>query len=203
MDIFGASGHCKVILDAAQLCKIKIERIWDDNEALNEFAGYQISGNFSKLSLTSIRELIFAIGNNRIRHRLATKLKVKFGIVVHPSAVISKGIQIGRGSVIMAGVVVNADAKIGMHTILNTSCSVDHDCVIEDFVHLSPKVALAGSVFVGEGTHVGIGAVVIQGIKIGKWATIGAGAVVIRDVPDYAVVVGNPGRIIKYNTTQE
>jgi len=58
---------------------------------------------------------------------------------------------------------------------------------------------LAGNVEVGEGTHVGIGASVIQGVKIGKWATIGAGAVVIKDVPDFAVVVGSPARIIKYN----
>ena len=35
-------------------------------------------------------------------------------------------------------------------------------------------------------------------IKIGKWVTVGAGAVIIKDIPDYAVVVGNPGRIIKY-----
>jgi acetyltransferase EpsM len=38
---------------------------------------------------------------------------------------------------------------------------------------------------------------VIQGITIGKWATIGAGAVILSDVPDYATVVSNPGRIIK------
>ena len=56
---------------------------------------------------------------------------------------------------------------------------------------------------VGEGTHVGIGACVIQGIKIGKWATIGAGAVIIKDVPDGAVVVGNPAKIIKMNNLQE
>jgi len=58
------------------------------------------------------------------------------------------------------------------------------------------------TVFIGEGTHVGIGASIIQGIKIGKWATIGAGAVVIRDVPDYAVVVGSPARIIKYKKNE-
>jgi acetyltransferase-like isoleucine patch superfamily enzyme len=50
---------------------------------------------------------------------------------------------------------------------------------------------------------VGIGAVVIPKISIGKWVTIGAGAVIIRDVPDFAVVVGNPGKIIKYNSENE
>jgi acetyltransferase EpsM len=71
--------------------------------------------------------------------------------------------------------------------------------VVADFVHISPNAALAGNVKVGEGTQVGIGACVMQNITIGKWATIGAGAVIIRDVPDYAVVVGNPGRIVRMN----
>jgi acetyltransferase EpsM len=51
---------------------------------------------------------------------------------------------------------------------------------------------------VGEGTQVGTGASIIPGVKIGKWASIGAGAVIVEDVPDFAVVVGNPGKIIKY-----
>ena len=50
----------------------------------------------------------------------------------------------------------------------------------------------------GEGTLIGAGATVTPGINIGSWALVGAGAVIIEDVPDYAVVVGNPGRIIKY-----
>ena len=56
-----------------------------------------------------------------------------------------------------------------------------------------------GNVEIGEGTHIGSGAIVIPNVVIGKWAVIGAGAVIIKDVPDYAVVVGNPGKIIKYN----
>ena len=48
-----------------------------------------------------------------------------------------------------------------------------------------------------KGVGWGAGAVVIQGVKIGKWAVIGAGAVIIEDVPDYAVVVGNPGNVIR------
>jgi acetyltransferase EpsM len=71
--------------------------------------------------------------------------------------------------------------------------------MLADYVRISPNSALAVSVSVGEGTHIGIGACVIQGIKIGKWTIIGAGAVIINDIPDNAVVVGNPGKIIKYN----
>ena len=52
---------------------------------------------------------------------------------------------------------------------------------------------------VGTGSHIGAGAVVIPEIKIGKWCIIGAGTVVIKDVPDYAVVVGNPGKVIRIN----
>ena len=71
--------------------------------------------------------------------------------------------------------------------------------MVEDFAHIAPKVALCGGVKVGEGALLGVGVVVIPGIKIGKWSIIGAGSVVTKDVPDYAVVVGNPARILKYN----
>jgi acetyltransferase EpsM len=47
---------------------------------------------------------------------------------------------------------------------------------------------------------IGAGATVTPGIKIGKWALVGAGAVIIENIPDHAVVVGNPGRIIRYTT---
>ncbi len=70
---------------------------------------------------------------------------------------------------------------------------------LEDFVHISPNVAIAGGVKIGEGTHIGIGACIIPGITIGKWVTVGAGAIIIKDVPDFAVVVGNPAKIIKYS----
>ncbi|MNK68268.1 putative acetyltransferase EpsM [compost metagenome] len=74
--------------------------------------------------------------------------------------------------------------------------------MISDYTHVSPRVALAGNVTVGEGAQVGIGACVKQNVKIGKWAIVGAGAVVIKDVADYAVVAGNPAKIIKHNKSE-
>ena len=46
------------------------------------------------------------------------------------------------------------------------------------------------------GASIGARAVVLAGTKIGSWALVGAGSVVIRDVPDYALVVGNPAKQI-------
>jgi acetyltransferase EpsM len=102
----------------------------------------------------------------------------------------------------MAGAILNPNVKVGKHCIVNSGAVIEHDCILDNFVHLSPNAALAGNVSIGEGAHIGIGSSIIQGVKIGKWATIGAGTVVLNDVPDYAVIVGNPGKIIKYNSIE-
>jgi sugar O-acyltransferase (sialic acid O-acetyltransferase NeuD family) len=197
--LYGASGHCKVIIDILQCNNVCIENIFDDNQNKEKILEYPILHS-SKVDVNSINKVIFSIGNNLTRRNLSKKWKLKYAKAIHPSAVISKFSNIDVGTVVMARAVINPDVTIGKHCIINSGAIIEHDCLIQDFVHISPNVSLAGGVEVGEGTHIGIGAIVIQGLKIGKWATIGAGAVIINDIPDYAVVVGNPGKIIKYNT---
>ena len=52
---------------------------------------------------------------------------------------------------------------------------------------------------IGDNVSLGAHVLILGGIRIGNNVTVGAGAVVVKDVPDNAVVVGNPARIIKYN----
>jgi sugar O-acyltransferase (sialic acid O-acetyltransferase NeuD family) len=195
--VFGASGHGKVIVELLEINAMTDITIWDDAD-LPDVWDYPVEKP-SLQKLGSDTGMVIAIGNNSTRKAVAAKYqdKVDFVSPVHPTAAISRRVIIGKGTVVMAGVVINTDTRIGEHCIINTSASIDHDCQLDDFVHISPNATLCGDVTVGEGTHIGAGSVIIQGIRIGKWSTIGAGAVVIRDIPDYATVVGNPGRIIK------
>lgn len=197
MILYGAGGHGKVVRDICLSNNKQVLMYFDDNSDLYEFEGIKVSKYSSELLPSE--ELIISIGDNKIRKQVTTFIKHSFGIAIHHSALLGSGVFIDFGTVVMQGAIIQAYARIGKHVIVNTGASVDHDCKIDDFVHISPRATLCGNVIVGEGTKVGAASVVIPGVKIGKWCTIGAGAVIIRDVPDYAVVVGNPGKVIKFN----
>lgn len=203
MYLYGASGHCKVIIDTiSSTQELTIEGIVDDNPVYDELYGIPVF-NTKEFETFSDKSIIVSVGDNSTRQKIVANLAADYLIAVHAKAIVSAHATIGEGTVIMPAAIINSDAFIGQHCIINTAAVIEHDCKIDNFGHVSPNAALAGDVTVGEGTHIGIGAIVIQGIKIGKWATIGAGAVIISDIPDYAVVVGNPGKIIKYNIEHE
>jgi len=198
--LYGASGHAKVIAEILEENNIEIGGVFDDNTSIKNLLDYKCYG---KVDLEKLKnnKLIISIGINSIRKKIATSLpQIDFDIAIDKSANISKRATIGNGTIVMKGVSINSTTKIGEHCIINTNASIDHDCKLESFVHVSPNSALAGNVTVGEGTHIGTGVNIIPNLTIGKWCVIGAGAVIINDIPDYSVVVGNPGKIIKKNT---
>src|SRR5690606_34692257 len=189
MNLYGASGHAKVIIDIAKSQSLVITHIIDDDPNVKQINGkevcHRVTDEISKV------ETIISIGNNLIRKKIADKFIGKIhSAIAHSSAVISPSAKLHKGTVVMSNAVINASVEIGEHCIINSGAIIEHDCILGNFVHISPNAALAGDVKIGEGTHVGIGAVIIPGIKIGKWVTIGAGAIVIKDIPDGMVAVG-------------
>lgn len=198
MTFFGASGHAKVVLEAWLASGGQVTQLVDDNPSVGDLLGMKVRSNYNPEELRD-QPMIIAIGSNKIRKEISKRIAANYQLVIHPSAIISPSVTLGDGTAVLANVVTNASANIGSHVILNTGCVVEHDCIVSDFVHIAPKATLCGNVRIGQGTHVGAGRTLIQGIKVGKWATIGAGAVVINDVPDYAIVVGVPGKIVKFD----
>ncbi|PTB95904.1 acetyltransferase [Marivirga lumbricoides] len=198
MYLFGASGHAKVIIDILLSEGIAVLGLYDEDESKKELMGIPVLGK--TIDFNQERgHCIVSIGDNKTRSKVVNliKEKARFGTAIHQQSTIGSQVYIQEGSVVMPGVIINADTKIGKHAIINTSSSVDHDCLVEDFVHIAPNSSICGGVKIGEGTLFGAGATAIPLVSIGKWCVIGAGAVITEDVPDYSVVVGNPGKIIK------
>jgi sugar O-acyltransferase (sialic acid O-acetyltransferase NeuD family) len=196
--VAGAGGHAKVVADALLAAgQSEFAGFLDDDPASwgSHILGYPVLGPITAWS----DSVVVALGDNGSRKLIFEQLLAAGATlisVVHPSAVLGRGVKLGRGVVALANVVVNAGSSIGDNVILNTACSVDHDNEIASHVHLAPSVHTAGGVRVGEGAFVGIGASVLPNVSIGAWAIVGAGAVVTAAVPDRVTVVGAPAKKI-------
>ncbi|MDP5158439.1 MAG: acetyltransferase [Flaviramulus sp.] len=196
--LFGASGHGKVVKDLALSLNTEIKIFVDDNPKRDLLQDIPVI-KYQEIEHYKKYKFIISIGDNTIRKRISEKLESTFAMLIHKTAIISSSAKILEGTVVMPGAIINAETSIGKHVIINTAVIIEHDCIIDDFVHISPNATITGNVSIGEGSHIGAGAIIIPNISIGKWVTIGAGTVVIENVPDFAIVVGNPGKIKKYN----
>ena len=122
---------------------------------------------------------------------------------------IQKGALIGRDCRIGQNVNVGSSAVIGDGVKIQNNVSVYDGVVLEDSVFCGPSMVFTNVInprshvsrkheykktLVRRGATIGANATVVCGVTIGEYAFIGAGAVVTRNVPDYALVYGNPAR---------
>lgn len=200
--LIGYSGHAFVVAELALLNGYRLIGYFDSEEKkYNPFSLKYLgieTQYFSNNKPDKEIDFILSIGDNNIRKKICTSLKhtfIRYAVLQHPKAAVSNLASIEAGSVIMASATINPFTKIGQHVICNTSCVIDHECNIGNFVHIAPAAVLAGNVHVGEGSLIGANSVIRQGIKIGNNVIVGAGSVIINDIPDNAIVYGNPGKI--------
>ena len=118
-------------------------------------------------------------------------------------AVVGERCNIGQNVVISPGVILGSNVKIQNNVSLYTGVTCDDDvflgpsCVFTNVVNPRSAVNRRGQYAqtrVGRGASIGANATIVCGHDIGQFAFIGAGAVVTKQVPDYALVVGNPAR---------
>ncbi|WP_239615837.1 acetyltransferase [Cohnella mopanensis] len=204
--IMGGGGHAKVITESLSLMGLE--------ESIIGFTA--LDGSVELFNLSYIGDdsvileynkedicLINAIGStgrNNIRKKLFEEFHERgftFANVTHPTAILSKYVDIGESVQIMAGAIIQPGTRIGDNVIVNSGSRIDHDCIIGNHVHVSPGAILCGGVVVEDDVHIGAGATVIQGITLGKGSIVGAGAVVIKDVLPHTTVVGVPAREVQ------
>ncbi len=197
--VLGAGGHAKVVIQTLREAGFRVRGIFDDYKAIwgKTVMGVAVIGGLDLLEHHLGELAIIAIGDGQTRLTLASRFKMNWVSVTHPSAWVDETVRVEPGAIVMAGAVVQPDSRIGAHVIINTGATVDHDCVVEDYVHLAPGVNLAGGVTVERGAMMGIGSCAVPGTKIGPWTTVGAGATVVKDLPRQVVAVGCPAKPIR------
>jgi acetyltransferase-like isoleucine patch superfamily enzyme len=139
------------------------------------------------------------------------------GCHIWRQAHIREGAVVGAGSTIGAGVYVGAGVRLGRNCKIQSNALLYEGLELEDGVFVGPQVCFTndflpravnpdlslkaasdwevGRTLVRVGASVGAQSVVITGVTIGQWALVGAGSVVTHDVPDHALVYGQPARI--------
>jgi acetyltransferase EpsM len=200
--VWGAGGHGKVIIDAllaADACDV-LGIVDDDPKkcgtAVLGIPVLNFSGGLSSLALRlDLDGVAVAIGNNYLRSQKLFDVRDK-GFetvnVIHPSAHLSRFVELGKGVTVLAGATINAGTVVEDGVCVNTSASVDHDNHLGPYCHVFPNATLAGGVRVDEYAYVGSGAVVNPNVVVGRYAYVGAGAVVREDVQEGLIVAGVP-----------
>jgi len=122
---------------------------------------------------------------------------------------IMSGCRIGRNCNIGQNVVISPDVVIGDNVKIQNNVSVYTGVICEDDVFIGPSAVFTNVInprshinrknefrrtIIKKGASIGANATIVCGHTIGTYAFIGAGAVVTKDVPDFALVVGNPAR---------
>ena len=108
---------------------------------------------------------ICGIGDSVIRRhtvRRCIEAGVSFDTVVHPSATVSRWVQLGPGTVLTAGCRLTNQIQVASHVHINLNSTLGHDVVIEDYVTIAPGVNVSGNVVIEEGANIGTGSAIIE-----------------------------------------
>ncbi len=135
------------------------------------------------------------LGEPAVKKRVCELLaarSVRFHTLIHPTALVGAGSEIGEGSVLCPGCVVTADARIGRHVTLNVHATVGHDAIVADYATIGGHADVTGGARLDEGVFLGSHAVVAPRVRVRAFAVVGAGTVAFRDVAERTTVVGVP-----------
>ncbi|MBB3393307.1 acetyltransferase-like isoleucine patch superfamily enzyme [Rhizobium sp. BK275] len=114
-----------------------------------------------------------------------------------PKVFIGDNTVIGRRNIVTAKNLI----RIGSDVLIGSDVQItDHSHGTKRDTLMRLQRADIGFVEIGDDVWIGVGAKILMNVTIGKGAVIGANSVVISDIPEYAIAVGSPAKVVKYRT---
>jgi sugar O-acyltransferase (sialic acid O-acetyltransferase NeuD family) len=152
-------------------------------------------------------DLVICAGAGSTRRRVHRRLSGygvaadRYATILHPTASVPPGCEIGTGTVLLAGVVLTAGVRVGSHVVAMPNAVLTHDDVVGDYATICAGVALGGEVVIGEAAYLGMSSSVRQRTTVGADSVLGMGAVLLEDLPAGETWAGVPAR--RLNSRQE
>lgn len=208
--IYGAGQIGLVVASVLRECGHKVDGFIDDRDGLvgTVISGFPVLGNRKwLLEQRGERQVCNGVGTIQARKSVADFLddaNIPTISAIHPSAIISPEVQVGKDVVIGAGCVLYGNVVIGRGCYIGPSVTVSHDTTIGNWVLLSVGTVVGARVDVAENVFVGTASTLMEPgfgenarLSIGRAATVGAGALVIREVYEMQTVIGRPAKELK------
>lgn len=143
---------------------------------------------------------------------VSERARIGDGSRIWNQAQVREKARIGRDCIISKNVYIDAGVEIGDRVKIQNNVNVYHGVTVGNGVFLGPSMTFTNDLYprafdsdwkvyqtkVEDGASIGANATIVCGHTIGKYAMVGAGSVVTKDVPDYALVVGNPAKQIDW-----
>lgn len=134
------------------------------------------------------------------------------GTKVWQFVVVLKGAKIGENCNICAHTLIEGDVLVGNSVTVKSGVQLWNGTRVGNNVFIGPNATLTNDIFprskkfpdkfsgisIEDGASIGANVTLLPGVTVGRNAMVGAGSVVTQDVPENAVVVGNPSKIIRY-----
>lgn len=164
---------------------------------------------FFKVLLRIAPSYIYSPAINRLKNTLAKKVLrgVDGGVNWGENVRISLDVSFGQGSGVGDNAVINGPVDFGNNIMMGPNVTIyrsNHGSERTDIPMIMQKMTTAQKLTIEDDVWIGDGVMILPSCKrIGKGVILGARAVVVKDVPDYAVLVGNPGMIVKFRKGQE
>lgn len=206
--IIGAGTYGEVYLAYLKEAGIDVIGFLDDNISLwdTRVKDIPILGGINKLktlkSELDIEAVYCPIGNNRLRVKFlsfAKELGYQTPNFIHPSVIVSPNVTIGDGVYILLGTTIMPYTTIDNYTMISMGVHLAHHTHLEEGVFLSTGCNFGASIVAHKYAYCGISSTIMTGLhELGEDCLIGAGAVVTKDVPNKAVMVGVPAKVLKY-----